>query len=166
MKKLQEDGVRIIYRHGSPYAFLFLILIPAGWAVKYFLGSDWLPVLVTTFMGGVMFFVAGSREYVVFDTLTRMVTCSESFLGRVSRSEVIPFRQITRLTVGPHYVRTKGRRDKTFQSSFQLSIDWKAEWGGGGRMLDTIHDENDALREAEALARKLDTRVERISGRE
>lgn len=165
MKKLREDGVRIVYRHGSPYAYLFLIVAPAGWAVKYFLGSDWLPVVVTTFMGGVMFFVAGSREYVVFDTLTRMVTCSESFLGRVSRSEVIPFRQITRLTVGPYYVRTKGRRDKTFQSGFQLSIEWKAGWGGGGLMLDAIHDENEALREAEALARKLETKVERITGR-
>jgi hypothetical protein len=163
MKKIREAGVRIVYRHGNPYAFLFLILIPAGWAVKYFLGSDWMPVLVTTFMGGVMFFVAASREYVIFDTATRTVSCTDSFLGRVSRRELIPFSRITRLTVAPHYERTKGRRGKLYQSGFRLSIDWNAKWGGGGVMLDTFHEESDAMREAEALARKIDTRVERNS---
>jgi hypothetical protein len=163
VRKLSETGTRIVYRHGNPYAFLFLILIPAGWAVKYFLDSDWMPVLITTFMGGVMFLVGASREYVVFDTATRSAVCTESFLGRVSRSALIPFGRITRLTVAPHYERTQGRRGKIHQSGFQLSIDWKAEWGGGGVMLDTFDEEADAMREAEALARKIDTKVERRS---
>jgi hypothetical protein len=163
VRKLRETGTRIVYRHGNPYAFLFLILIPAGWAVKYFLDSGWMPVLVTTFMGGVMFFVGASREYVVFDTATRTATCTESFLGRVSRSALIPFGRITRLAVAPHYERTPGRRGKVRQSGFQLRVDWNTEWGGGGVMLDSFHEEADAMREAEALARKIDTKVERSS---
>lgn len=163
MRKLRETGTSIVYRHGNPYAFLFLVLVPAGWAVKYFLDSGWMPVVVTTFMGGVMFLVGASREYVVFETATRTVTCTESFLGRELRRAVIPFGRIKRLAVAPHYERTKGRRGKTFQSGFRLDIDWDAEWGGGGVMLETFHDETEAVQEAETLARKLDTKVERIA---
>lgn len=164
MRKLRDTGASIIYRHGNPYAFLFLILVPAGWAVKYFLDSGWMPLVVTTFMGGVMFLVGASREYVVFETATRTVTCTESFLGRELRRAVIPFGQITRLAVAPYYERTKRGRGKAYQSGFRLDIDWDAEWGGGRVMLDIFHDERDAVREAETLARRLDTKVERISG--
>jgi hypothetical protein len=163
VRKLSDTGVQIVFRDGNPWAFLFLFLIPAGIAVKVFWGTDWLPVLVCTFMGIVMFLVGAMREYVIFDTVTRTITCSQSFLGRVSRSELIPFSHITRLVIAPHYERQRGGRGKAYQSGYRLTIDWKAQWGGGGMMLDAFHDEADAARAADELARKIDAKVERTS---
>jgi len=161
MRKVSDTDVQIVYRQGTRSAFLFVLLIPAGIAAKVVLDADWLPVLVVTFMGIVMLFVAAMREQLVFDTLTRTITCSESIFGRQTRSELIPFGKVTRLVVGPHFERENKRKGRTRQVGFQMTIDWKAEWGGGGMMLDTFDDEAPALRAAEELGRRIGTSVER-----
>ncbi len=163
MWKVSENDVEVVFRDGNRKAFVFLLLIPAGFAVKYFWGGDWKPVLMATFMGGVMFFVGAMREQLVFDSVTRTVSCTESFLWHTFRTELIPFDQVTRLTVAPHFERQDGKRGKLHQSGFHMSIDWKAQWGGGGTMLETFDEEADAMREAEGLARKIHTTVERTS---
>jgi hypothetical protein len=102
------------------------------------------------------------REEIVFDVVTRAITCTESFYGRMLRSEVIPLDRVTRLYVEPHYERPNERRSLTYQSGFQLRLAWQGEWGGGGMLLGIIWDEAEAMREAERFAHRIGTKVERL----
>jgi len=159
MNKVSDNGTQVVYRQGNRFGLLFAILIPAGIASKIWLGTDWLPVLVVTFMGVIMLFVAGMSEQLVFDTLTRTITCTESFFGWNLRSEMIPFDRVTGLLVGRHFERENKRRGQVREAGFQLTIDWKGDWGGGGMMLGASYDEDAVRREAEELARKIGTQV-------
>jgi len=157
---VSDTGVQVVYRRGSAVAYFFLILIPAGIAVKVVLGADWFPVLMVMGMGLVMLFVAASREQLVIDTLARTITCTESFFGRELKSELIPFSRVRRLSIGPNYERRNQRGSPAYQSGFRISIFWDAQWGGGAQMLEVFHDEGQARREAEGLARRIGIKVE------
>ncbi|HKU89641.1 MAG TPA: hypothetical protein VJP84_07590 [Steroidobacteraceae bacterium] len=162
MMKVSETDSQIVYRRGSRFSLAFVILIPVAILARVFLEVDWLPVWVMTFMGVVMAFVGGMREEIVFDVVTRAITCTESFYGRMLRSEVIPLDRVTRLYVEPHYERPNERRSLTYQSGFQLRLAWQGEWGGGGMLLGIIWDEAEAMREAERFAHRIGTKVERL----
>jgi hypothetical protein len=162
MRKISDTDSQIVYRTGSRFSLAFVILLPAAIAAKMFLDVGWLPVLVLTFMGVVMAFVAGMREELVFDVVTRVITCTESFYSRVLRTEVIPFSRVTGVHVEPHFERQKDRSSHTYESGLQLRIVWRGDWGGGGMLLGTFFDEAEAMREAEGFARQIGTRVERL----
>jgi hypothetical protein len=166
MDKISDTGGQVVYRRGNLFGLLFVLLVPAGITAKVWLEADWLPVLIVSGMGLIMLFVSGTREQVVFDTLARTVTCTESFFGRQLRSELIAFGRITRLVVGPCFERGKNGRGPAYQAGFHLTVEWNAEWGGGAQRLGAFHEEEAALREAGELARRIGTDVERAaSGR-
>lgn len=154
MEKISDTGGQVIYRQGNRFGLLFVILIPAAIVARIWFELDWMPVLVLCFMGAVMLYVSGMREQIVIDVIARTVTCSESYLSYTFRSEQIPFDRVTGLSVTRHYERDKPR-GPVHEAGFRMSMNWKAEWGGGGSMLAIFHDEESARREAGELARRM-----------
>jgi hypothetical protein len=119
------------------------------------------PYLGLTFGFAVMFFVASSDERVVIDTHARAIESFETFFGRATRTETIPFSQVTRVAVLPNFSRHPGER-RLDRDGFAIGIEWTTATGEGGIRLETFYEDALVMAEAEKLARVLGTRVERV----
>lgn len=120
-----------------------------------------MPYLFLAFAGVVMFCVAAFDEHVVIDPHVRAIVSSETFVGRTTRSETIPFSQVTRIAVMPSYTREPGKR-RALRDGFALRLDWTTASGEGGIELDTFPEDAEVMAEAGKLARILSTGVERV----
>jgi hypothetical protein len=163
MRKVSDSGARIVYRRGGARSAWWLVLaMPAGMIILYLLGSrDVMPYVGLAFAGAVMFLVASTDEHVAIDTHSHAIESFETFFGRPTRTETIPFSQITRVAVMPNYSRASGKR-RLERDGFALGLDWTTAAGEGGIRLDTFYEDAEVMAEAEKLARILGTRVERI----
>jgi hypothetical protein len=162
MRKVEDSGARIVYRRGTRSAWWLVIAMPVGMVILYLLGGrDVLPYVALAFMSAVMFFVASSDERVVIDTQVRAIESFESVFGRTTRTETIPFSQVTRVAVTPNYTRRSGNR-RLERDGFALGVDWTTAAGEGGIKLEPFWEDAEVMAEAEKLAHILGTRVERI----
>lgn len=162
MKKIEGDGARIVYRRGERSAWWLVFAMPAGMVILYLLGGrDLMPYVVLAFAGAVMFIPAAFNEHVVIDTHARAIISSETFIGRTTRNETIPFSKVMRIAVMPGYASEPGKR-RARRDGFALRLDWATASGDGGIVLGTFPEDAEVMGEAEKLARTLGTRVERV----
>jgi hypothetical protein len=160
MRKVEDNGVRIIYRRGARSAWWLVFAMPVGMAILFLLGDrEPMHYLVFAFAGAVMFIPAAFNEHFVIDTHIRAMIQSETFLGRTTRSETIPFSQATSVTVVPNYARD-GRKRSVRPDGFALEVDWTTSSGEGNIRLDNFWDKDQATAEAVKLGRLLGTHVE------
>jgi hypothetical protein len=162
MVKVEDNGSQVVYRRGTSASWWVVFAMPVGMAIYYLLGGrDVMPYLFLGFCGVVMLVPAAFDEHFTVDTHLRAVIVSESFLGRVTRSETIPFAQVTRVAVLPNYSRERGKRNAQ-RDGFALMVDWTTPSEEGGMRLETYWEDSEVMAEAEKLARMLGTRVKRV----
>ncbi len=162
MNKIEYHGARIVYRRGARSAWWLVIAMPAGMATLYLLGGrEVMPYLFLAFAGTVMFVPAAFNEHLVIDTHARAIISSETFIGRTTRSETIPFSKVTRIAVTPGYTHEPGKR-RARRNGFALRLDWTTASGDGGIVLGTFPEDAEVMAEAGKLARTLGTGIERV----